>query len=106
MRLYPLLVTQLDHQFIQRQVALFPDPARDPTRHAREFAMPAAITLRLGLQRAGRPLQKHHVIDKLDRNPELRRRRTVRVTFLNEINDPLTKRHRKWFAHRCPQYLP
>jgi hypothetical protein len=24
----------------------------------------------------------------------------VGVTFLNEINDPLTKSHRKWFAHQ------
>lgn len=100
MRLDPLLVTQLDNQFIQRQVALFPDPALDSTRHAPEFAMPAAIALRLGLQRASRPLQKHHVVHEFDRNPELRRRRTVRVSFLNEINDPLTKRHRKWFSHQ------
>ena len=100
MRLDPLLVTQLDNQLIQRQVALFPDPALDPTRHAREFAMPAAIALRLGLQRAGRPLQKHHVVHEFDRNPELRRRRTVRMTFFNEINDPLPKSHRKWFAHK------
>jgi len=24
----------------------------------------------------------------------------VRVTFLNKINDPLTKFHRKWLAHQ------
>ena len=64
--------------------------------------MPAAIALRLGVQRAGRPLQKHHVVHEFDRNPELRRRRTVRVAFLDEINDPLTKLHRKWFAHHKP----
>ena len=93
-------VPQLDHQFIQRQIALLLNPAFDPTRHAREFAMPAAITLRLGLQRAGRPLQKHNVIDKLDRNPELRRWSPVAVTFLNKINDALAKLNRKWFAHQ------
>jgi hypothetical protein len=30
-----------------------------------------------------------------------RRRLTpVRAAFLNKINDPLTKLHRKWFAHQ------
>jgi hypothetical protein len=24
----------------------------------------------------------------------------VRVTFLNKINDPLTKLHRKWLTHQ------
>ena len=56
MRLDALLFPQLDHQFIQRQIALLPDPALDPARHARKFTMPAAIALRLRLQRPGRPL--------------------------------------------------
>ena len=93
-------VTQLDHQFIQRQVALLLDPAFDPTRHPRQLAVPTAVALGLGLKRSGPALQQHHVVHKLDRNPELSRRRTMRVTFLNEINDALAKLHRKWFAHQ------
>lgn len=100
MRRDALLTAQLDHQFIQRQVALRRDPTPDPIRHARELAMPAAIALRLWFQRPGRPLQKHHIVHEFNRNPELRRRRTVRVAFLDKINNPLTKLHRKWFAHQ------
>ena len=39
-------------------------------------------------------------LDELDRNPELSRRRTMRVTFLNEINDALAKLHRKWLTRQ------
>ena len=93
-------LTKFDHQFIKGQVALFHDPASDPIRHASQFAMTTTVALLLGLKRPGGALQEHHVIHELDRNPELRRRSPVRVTFLNKINDPLTKLHRKWPAHQ------
>jgi hypothetical protein len=92
-------ITKFDHKFIKRQVALLLDPLRDPTRHARQLAMPAPTALGLGIKRSGPALQQHHVVDKLDRHTELRRRSPMRVTFLNEINDTLTKFHRKWSAH-------
>ena len=93
-------LTKFDHQFIKGQVALFHDPASDPIRHASQLAMPAAIALRLGFKRAGHPFQDDHVVHELDRNPELNRRSPVRVTFLNKINNPLTKLHRKWLSHQ------
>ena len=93
-------VPQLDHQFIQRQIALLLDPAFDPTRHARQLAVPTAVALGFGLKRSGPALQENHVVDKLDRNPELRRCSPVAMTFLNKINDALAKLHRKWFAHQ------
>ena len=99
MGLNAMPVTQFHHQFIQRQVALFPDPAFYPARHARQLAMPAAVALRLGIKRSCPALQQHHVVDEFDRNPEPRRRSPVCVTFLNESNDALTKFHRKWLAH-------
>ena len=37
---------------------------------------------------------------KIVSDPDLRRRSPVGVTFLNKINDPLTKFHRKWLAHQ------
>lgn len=95
-----MTVTQFNHQFIQRQVALLLDPALDPTRHASQLAVPTAVALGFGHQRSGPELQKHHVVHKLHRNPELRRRSPMRVTFPNEINDALAKLHRKWFAHQ------
>lgn len=52
-RLNAMPVTQLHHPFIQRQIALFPDPALDPTRHARQLAMPAAVALGPGIKRPG-----------------------------------------------------
>ena len=97
-RLNAMPVPQFHHQFIQRPIALFPDPAPDPTRHARQLAMPAAVALRLGIKRPGPAPQQHHVVDKLDVNPEPRRRSPVRGTFLNKTNDALTKLHRKWLA--------
>ena len=57
------------------------------------------IALRLGIKRPGPALQQHHVVDEFDRNPELRRRSPVCVPFPNEINNALTKFHRKWLAH-------
>ena len=93
-------VTQFNHQFIKGQVALFLDPASNPICHASQFAMPPTVALRLGRKRSRGALQKHHVIHELDRNPELRRRSPVRVTFFNKINNPPTKLHRKWLAHQ------
>ena len=66
-------VTQLDHQFIKRQAELLLDSAFDPTRHARQIAVPTAVALGLGRKRPGPVFQQHHVIDKLGRDPELRR---------------------------------
>ena len=93
-------ITKFDHQLIKRQVAFLLDPLLDPTRHARQLAMPAPTALGLGLKRSGCALQEHHVVHKLDRNTELRRRSPMRVTFLNEINNTLTKLHRKWSTHQ------
>ena len=92
--------TKLDHKFIKRQVALLLDPPFDPTRHARQLAMPAATALGLGLKQSGRALQQDHVVHELDRNPELRRSSPMGVTFLDKLNDTLTKLHRKWFTHQ------
>ena len=85
-----MLHTQFDNQFIKGQVVLFLDPTSDPVRHPRQLAMPTTVALRLGRKRPCRPLQEDHVLHELDRNPELRRRSPVRVTFLNKINDPPT----------------
>ena len=94
----PEPVAQLDHQFIKGQVALLPDPPRDPVHHARQLAVPTAVAPGLGLQRAGSEFQQHHVVHELDRNPELRRRSPKGMTFLNKIKDALTKLQRKWLA--------
>ena len=88
-------VPQFDHELIQRQVALLRDPAFNPTRHARQLAVPTAVALGLGRKRSGHALQQHHVVHKLDRNPKLRRRSPMRMTFLIKINDALAKLHRK-----------
>ena len=61
--------------------------------------MPAAVALRFGPKRPGRLLQQDHIVHELDRNPELRRCSPVAVTFLNKLDDALTKLHRKRFAH-------
>ena len=37
---------------------------------------------------------------ELDRNPELRRRRTMRVTLFDKVNDASPKLHRKWLANK------
>jgi len=100
LRLDPKPVAQFDQRFIKVQVTPFIDPPPDPVHHACQFAVPAAVALWLGLQRAGQAFQDHHDIYELDRNPELRRRSPMRVAFRNKINDPPTKLHRKWFTHQ------
>ena len=54
-----LQIAQFDDQFIKGQVALFPDPAFEPVRHAGQLAMPSPVALRLGLKGSGGALQKH-----------------------------------------------
>ena len=93
-------VTEFDHQLIEGQVAFFLDPAPDPICHASQFTMPTTVALLFGLKGPGGALQKYHVVHELDRNPELRRRSPVRVTFLDKINNSPTKFHRKWLAHQ------
>lgn len=95
-------LARLGHRFVKGRAALFGDPARDPAQHASQLAVSAAIALGLGFQRTRLALQDGHVVHDLDRNPEPRRCRPVRVTFLDEINDPLAKLHGKWFAHSRP----
>ena len=97
---HALDVTEFDHQLIEGQVALFLDPAPDPACYASQFTMPTTVTLLFSLKGPGGALQKYHVVHELDRNPELRRRSPVRVTFLDKINNSPTKFHRKWLAHQ------
>jgi hypothetical protein len=61
--------------------------------------VPTAIALGLGIKRSGPALEQHHIVDEFDGNPKPRRRSPVRVTFLNKINDALTKFQRKWLTH-------
>ena len=65
-----------------------------------DFVRGAAVALRLGFKRPRPALQQDHVVHELDRNRELSRRRPMRMTFLNKINNALTKLHRKWLAHQ------
>ncbi len=71
-------------------------PPRPPACHARRRC-PG-----LGIKRPGPAPWQHHVVDEPDRHAELRRRRTMRAAFLHDINDALTKLHRKWLAHVLP----
>ena len=95
---HALNVTEYDQQLVEGQVALFLDPAPDPACHASQFTMPTTVTRLFGLRGSGGALRKYHVVHELDRNPELRRRRPMRVTFLDKINNSPTKFHRKWLA--------
>lgn len=93
-------ITKFDQPVIKCQVAFLLDPLLDPTRHARQLAMPAPTALGLGLKQSGCALQEYNVVHKPDRNTELRRSSPMRVTFLNELNDVLTLFHRKCSTHQ------
>jgi hypothetical protein len=67
---------------------------------------PTAIALRFRFQRPGLTLEPDHVVDELDRDPEMRRRRPVRIAFLHERDNALPQFHGMWLAHSCPLYLP
>ncbi len=99
-RLDPRVAAQMDHQFIKRQVALLLDPPRDPVHYARQLAKPAAVALRLGFKRPRPALRQDHVVHKLDRNKKLSRRRPMRMTFLNKINNALMSLYRKRHAYQ------
>lgn len=72
--LAPMRRGDLGRQFRRSKVALLSDPVRDPRLQVAQLAMPASIALAFRRETCGGPLQLDHVIDKLHRNPEPRRR--------------------------------
>lgn len=101
-----VLIGNFQNQVIKREVGLGRHPRRDPVPQTAQLAMPAAVALNTRLQSTRLALQDHHVIDELHRNPEPRSGGTVRMPFLHKRDNALPKRHRMWFSHLKPPYLP
>ena len=101
----PMRHGNLGGQFRHSQVPLLADPAGDPRLQARQLAMTAAIALGFRSQTAGRPLQLDHVVDKLHRNPEPRRRRPMRVPLRDKIHHALSQLNRMRLAGPARQTL-
>ena len=81
------------------QIPLLTDAAGDPVLQGRQFAMPAAIPLRLGRKATGGRLSLDHVVDELDRDLEPCRRRPVCIPLSHMIHNPLTQLYRMRLAH-------
>lgn len=83
-----MLLPQGCDQFIKRSPGMLLKLCPNPIMDAREFAV-TATSLRLGIQRAGLPLQSHHVVDEFDGNAKTPGRFGVRIAFFNKLNSPL-----------------
>lgn len=94
-----MLLSNFQHQIIQRQVWLGLHPRFQPASQTAQLAMPATIALHAWLQPAGLAFQNDHVVHELHRNPKPRRRRSVRVALFNECDNAPAKLYRKWLAH-------
>ena len=70
--LQPVLVAQCLRHSLLRQIALFLQLLANP-RLIRANLAPARIALPLRRKRTGLALEAHHVVDELNRNPEMRR---------------------------------
>ena len=90
----------LSSQSSCRQVPLLCDPASNPVLQGGQLTMPAAVALGLRHKAPGRLHQLDHVIDKLDRDLEPRRRRPVRVPFRHMVHNTLPKFYRMRLTHR------
>lgn len=95
----PVLVAQCLRHSLLRQIALFLQPLANP-RLIRANLAPARIALPLRRKRTGLALEAHHVVDELDRNPEMRRRSAVRIAFLDKPDNALAQLYWMWLAHR------
>lgn len=89
---------QLNAQFIQRHIAILGQPRTDPVRVTRKLAA-AQMSLPSRLQRAGGPLQDHHVVHKSRRNSEMSGGFPVTIAFLDKRNNTRTQFNRMRLAH-------
>jgi hypothetical protein len=95
---HTVLIAQFPHQIVQRQIALTGQPGVSPAVKRPELA-PAAIALLSGCQRSSLALQNDHIIDELDRNPEMRRNTTMRVSLLDKRYNARSQLKWMWFTH-------
>ena len=95
---------QLDHNLVQRQVALLYQPRLHPILIWGELAS-ASPTPRLDLQAPVLSLQDPHVVHKARRNPEVTRSLPMAVTLFDKINDPTAYLNRMGFDHSKPLHL-
>lgn len=95
---------QFGHDLVQCQIALDRQPFPQPAAIGRQFTL-GMVALRLGQQAPARALEDHHVVHEPRRHPEVPRRLTMPVAFLNKSNDPTAQLDRMWLAHYDPQYL-
>lgn len=79
---------------------------------SRTHAVAQVSLLRLGLpcrfrsKRLGLALETHHVVDKLDRHPQLMRRCGEGVPVLHQRHGAPAKGHGMRFTHSDPIHLP
>lgn len=97
---------QLQAQLVQRQLALLGQPGAPPAAQAAQFAMSAAIALGLRVERPGIAPELDHIVDEFRRNPEMLRRRAVRIPLVDKRNNPLAQLKWMWFPHLQLPYLP
>ena len=101
----PVMRRELHHQFVKRDVSLPGDAPPHPVSDARQLAATPAALLPGG-ESASLALQPHHIVDELWRHPEVPRRFSMCVAFLDEGNDTFSERNRMRSAHLDPLHLP
>jgi hypothetical protein len=98
-------VSQFCNQFVERDPVRGGDAVFNPTDHACQFAMPAAIALRPRRRRSGLAPQMDQFIHEPRRNPEVPRCLAVPMTLTSKRNDALAQLYRMWLAQPRPPHL-
>jgi hypothetical protein len=92
-RLDTEMFAQVNDKRIERQIALFDDPPPHPIGHIVELAT-ARITLTFWIKSACLAAQLDHVVHEFRRNPEMLRRLTVTMAFIDKCHNALPKFNR------------
>lgn len=106
MRADTVLGDQFGYQFVQRDLSFRRNPRPDPIPNNHQLAMPAAIALWAGSERAGLAPEPDQFVHELRRNAKMSCRFTVTVPFVNKGHNAFSQLNWMRFAHLRPPYLP
>jgi hypothetical protein len=93
---------QFDHQFVERDLALFGDTRLEPIGYAGELVMSPTIALPPRPQQPSLAPQLHQIVNEFGRHSKVPRHLAMPVAFIHIRDTPRLKLHWMWLAHQTP----
>jgi hypothetical protein len=90
---------QLDAQLIQRDLSIVGNTLGNPFAVCRQLASTRGMALSGRRQRARRPMEDHHIVDKSGRHSEMPGGFPMAIAFFHKRNHTHTQLDRMRFAH-------